>query len=93
MANGKEKDALVELSKSLIKYKNETDPEIIQSEVYRIGKEYNFDPLREWFSGIYQILFGQKDGPRFGSFIVIYGIENTQKLINSALQGDLVKKK
>ncbi len=89
-ANQNEEAALNELLKTLNELKVVTDPEIIQTEIYRIGKEYKFEPLRGWFSSIYEILLGQKDGPRFGSFVLIYGIENTQKLIRDALSGKLL---
>jgi lysyl-tRNA synthetase class 1 len=91
LANPKETSALKELNECLNNFRYELDPEVIQTEIYRIGKEHNFDPLRGWFSSIYEILLGQKDGPRFGSFVVIYGVENTQNLINNALNGNLIK--
>tara|TARA_B100001559_G_C16493516_1_gene619610 strand:- start:139 stop:1731 length:1593 start_codon:yes stop_codon:yes gene_type:complete len=89
-ANQSEEVALRELLEILNKFEGVTDPEIIQTEIYRIGKEHKFEPLRDWFSSIYEILLGQKDGPRFGSFVLIYGIENTKKLIKDALAGNLV---
>ena len=89
-ANQNEKAALNELLETLNNFVDEKDPEIIQSEIYRIGKEHQFEQLREWFISIYEILLGQKDGPRFGSFILIYGVENTQKLIKDALDGKLL---
>ena len=89
-ANKNEEVALRELLEILNKFEGVTDPEIIQTEIYRIGKEHQFEPLRDWFSSIYEILLGQKDGPRFGSFVLIYGVENTKKLIKDALAGNLV---
>ena len=80
-----------ELSETLNNFMDATDPEIIQSEIYRIGREYQFEPMRDWFCSIYEVLLGQKDGPRFGSFILIYGVENTQKLIMEALAGNYVR--
>ena len=50
---------------------------------------YNYTELREWFSALYEILLGQKQGPRMGSFIAIYGCEETRELINKAIQGKL----
>jgi lysyl-tRNA synthetase class 1 len=44
-----------------------------------------------WFNAIYQVLLGEEKGPRFGSFIELYGIDNTRKLIERALKGELVK--
>jgi len=55
--------------------------EEIQTEIYQIGKDHNFTNLRDWFSLIYQVLFGKSEGPRFGSFVAIYGIDRTIQLI------------
>ena len=44
-----------------------------------------------WFGAIYQVLLGEERGPRFGSFIELYGVENTRALIAKALKGELVK--
>ena len=46
----------------------ERDAEKVQNEVYEIGKKHQFEPLRDWFKAIYEVLFGQTQGPRFGSF-------------------------
>ena len=43
-----------------------------------------------WFNTLYQILLGEERGPRFGSFAAIYGLDNTRKLIDRALSGDLI---
>ena len=45
-----------------------------------------------WFGAIYQVLLGEERGPRFGSFIELYGIDNTRKLIERAVAGELVGK-
>ena len=44
-----------------------------------------------WFSSIYEILLGESRGPRFGSFIELYGIDETRALIDKALKGELTK--
>ncbi|MDC3262836.1 lysine--tRNA ligase [Pelagibacterales bacterium] len=74
-----------DLISRLQKMKDETDAEIIQTEIYQIGKDYEFENLRDWFKLVYQVLFGKDDGPRFGTFVAIYGIEKTIKLIESRL--------
>ena len=74
-----------DLISRLQRMKNESDAEIIQTEIYQIGKDYEFENLRDWFKLIYQVLFGKDDGPRFGTFVAIYGIEKTIKLIESRL--------
>lgn len=60
----------------------------IQSQVYAIGKELPFDDLKTWFKALYEILLGQSQGPRMGSFIALYGIEETKMLISRALKGE-----
>lgn len=67
-----------------------TDAEAIQNEVFEIGKAAGFEPLRAWFSALYEVLLGQSQGPRFGSFVAIFGAERTVALIERALAGDLV---
>ena len=66
-----------------------SDAETIQTEVFTIGKEHGFENLREWFQALYQVLLGQDQGPRFGSFVALYGIDRTLKLMDAALAGKL----
>ena len=66
------------------------DAEAIQNEVFEVGKAAGFEPLRSWFSALYEVLLGQSQGPRFGSFVAIFGVERTIALIERALAGDLV---
>jgi lysyl-tRNA synthetase class 1 len=65
------------------------DAEAIQNEVFEVGKAAGFEPLRAWFSALYEVLLGQSQGPRFGSFVAIFGVERTLALIAKALSGDL----
>ncbi|NBD29914.1 MAG: lysine--tRNA ligase [Alphaproteobacteria bacterium] len=65
------------------------DDEFLQSIVFAIGKTHGFDPLRAWFSTLYEVLLGASQGPRFGGFIALYGIDESVALIESALRGDL----
>jgi lysyl-tRNA synthetase class 1 len=62
--------------------------EIIQNEVYAAGKAAGYEPLRDWFSALYEVLLGQSQGPRFGSFAAIFGLERTIGLIERALAGE-----
>jgi lysyl-tRNA synthetase class 1 len=63
--------------------------EAIQQEVYEIGKRHGFaDDLRAWFRALYQILLGQSEGPRFGSFVAYYGVAETTALIRRVLDGE-----
>ena len=59
--------------------------EDIQNIVYAIGKEGGFENLRDWFKALYETLLGSGAGPRMGSFIALYGVANTRKLIAEAL--------
>ncbi len=63
------------------------DAELIQNEVFAVGKEHGFEPLRLWFTALYEVLLGQSQGPRFGSFVAIYGVDETASLIERALRG------
>ena len=67
-----------------------TDGELIQAEVYAAGKNAGFEPLRLWFQALYEVLLGQSQGPRFGSFAAIFGLERTIALMQSALRGELL---
>ena len=67
----------------------DADAEAIQNEVFEVGKAGGFEPLRAWFTALYEVLLGQSQGPRFGSFVAIFGIERTLGLIEKALAGDL----
>ena len=91
MPNQNEINALKSLTQRLMKLKNFSDAEAIQSEVYETGKEFNYKELKEWFSALYEILLGQTQGPRFGSFITIYGCNETIDLIHTAIEGKLIK--
>lgn len=65
-----------------------TDAELIQNEVYAAGKEHPFESLRDWFRALYEVLFGQSQGPRFGSFAAIYGLPETIAMMETALKRD-----
>ena len=84
-----ETKALKELSNGLIKLDKSSSSEEIQKLVFSIGKENNFENLRDWFKSLYEILLGQSEGPRMGSFISLYGIKETKNLIDDALLGKL----
>ncbi len=86
----KEREALVLLSERLKPLEGSTDGKAIQDEVYAVGNELKFDPLRDWFKAIYQVLLGEDQGPRFGSFVALYGVAETRALISKALNDELV---
>ena len=64
--------------------------EFLQSVVFAIGKNNGFEPLRDWFTAIYEVLLGASQGPRFGGFIALYGVDDTIALIDKALADELV---
>lgn len=84
-----ERKALTDLRSRLEAIDPASDAETIQTEVFAIGKEHGYENLREWFQALYQILLGQDQGPRFGSFAALYGIGQTTNLIDDALAGKL----
>jgi lysyl-tRNA synthetase class 1 len=88
--DARERAAMEDLVARLRALPADADAETIQNEVFEVGKQAGFEPLRAWFSALYEVLLGQSQGPRFGSFVAIFGIERTIALIERALKGDLV---
>ena len=85
--NEKEKKALKDLVKRLKDCKDQADPEAIQTIVYAVGKDNGYqENLREWFKAIYEIIFGDQDGPRMGFFISFFGIKESIELINKYIK-------
>ena len=88
MADEKERAALADLRDRLAKWDGDTTAEALQSEVFAVGKVHEFDPLRAWFTAIYEVLLGASQGPRFGGFVALYGVAETVDLIDRALAGE-----
>jgi lysyl-tRNA synthetase, class I len=84
-AEGAEILALKELDRKLSKLEFDASASEIQDIVYEIGKDGGFENLRDWFKALYETLLGSSAGPRMGSFIALYGVENSRKLIAEAL--------
>jgi lysyl-tRNA synthetase class 1 len=86
---GGEIAALTALDEELAAASEDATPEELQNIVYEIGKDphYGFDALRDWFKALYETLLGSSQGPRMGSFIALYGVANTRRLIAEALGG------
>ncbi|WP_294075312.1 lysine--tRNA ligase [Sphingomonas sp.] len=80
-----EAEALRDLDSELQKLPPGADGEAIQNAVFEVGKRHPFDSLRAWFQALYETLLGSSQGPRMGSFIALYGIDNSRKLIAEAL--------
>jgi lysyl-tRNA synthetase class 1 len=89
LADEKQSAALTDLAERLKAFGESNDAEALQTEVFSAGKAHEFENLRDWFKTIYQVLLGQEQGPRFGSFIALYGVENTVALIEKGLSGAL----
>jgi lysyl-tRNA synthetase class 1 len=88
-----ERDALSDLANKLDILSHEAmSAEEYQNLVYEIGKAHGFEPLRDWFRALYEVLLGEAQGPRFGSFIALYGVKETAKLIRRALNGEDLSK-
>ncbi len=82
---GVEVAALQRLDADLATLGEDATAEDIQNAVYEIGKTGGFDELRDWFRALYETLLGSSQGPRMGSFIKLYGVANTRRLIAEAL--------
>jgi len=85
----KERAAIVDLRTRLAAWDGGLDAEALQSMVFAVGKEHGFEPLRDWFTALYEVLLGASQGPRFGGFIALYGVEETIALIDKGLAGGL----
>src|SRR4051812_3139331 len=102
LATEQEHAALQELSAALGPHEGSTDAEALQAVVYEVGRKHFPDTSgkskspdgrpgvsQAWFATIYQVLLGQERGPRFGSFVALYGVAETRALIAQALAGEL----
>ena len=80
--NIEEKIALKALVNTLEKCNDNMKPEDIQTMIYTTGKENGYaENLREWFKLIYEVVFGDENGPRMGFFISFFGVKETKALI------------
>ena len=92
VATDKERAAFEDLIKRLEAMPADiTDGEAIQQDVYAVGKDHGFEPLRDWFKALYEVLFGVESGPRFGQFAAIFGVRETSALLRKGLAGELLK--
>lgn len=85
----KERAALEDLKTRLQTWDGGLDAEELQSMVFAVGKEHGFEPLRDWFKALYEVLLGASQGPRFGGFIALYGVDESVVLIEKGLTGEL----
>lgn len=91
-----ERAALLDLRDALSQLPADATAEQIQNVVYEIGRREPFLDKKvakdgkpgvslDWFNMLYQVLLGQEKGPRFGSFVAVYGVQNTVEMIDGAL--------
>jgi len=83
--DAKERAAMEDLVTRLRDWDGGLDAEELQSMVFAVGKAHDFDPLRGWFTALYEVLLGASQGPRFGGFIALYGVDETIALIEGRL--------
>ena len=89
LPNDTERGALEDLVARLKVYDGPIEDEALQTLVFAVGKDHGFEPLRDWFRALYEVLMGASQGPRFGGFIALYGVNETIALIEAGLRGDL----
>ncbi|HUF87940.1 MAG TPA: lysine--tRNA ligase [Thermohalobaculum sp.] len=87
----RERAALADLRDRLAAHAGPRDAEALQEIVYAVGNAHGFAPLRDWFRALYEVLLGASQGPRFGGFVAVYGVEETVALIDRALAGELAR--
>ena len=85
-----ERTAMLDLRGRLEAWDGGLNDEALQTMVFAVGKDHGFDPLRDWFKALYEVLLGASDGPRFGGFIALYGVQETIALMDRGLAGDLL---
>ena len=83
--NQMEIDGFKKMIKMLSSIDENVEAEEIQTKIYEIGMSLNFENLKDWFSAFYQVILGQDQGPRLGSFIKLYGIQKTIKLLKDKI--------
>ena len=82
-----EKKVLEKLIQALDKCNDEMKPEDIQTQIYAVGKDNGYkENLRDWFKLIYQVIFGDENGPRMGFFISFFGVNETKQLIKDKIK-------
>ncbi len=85
-ATDAEKAAILDLKAALQEIDKSSDASAIQTLVFEIGKNHGYEKnMRDWFSALYQILLGQNEGPRMGSFIALYGVDGFVKMIEKTI--------
>ena len=84
-----EKKALENLVSKLSGIKQNLKPEEIQTIVYATGKENGYEKnLRDWFKLIYEVVFGEENGPRMGYFVSFFGLKETIELMKDKISNN-----
>jgi lysyl-tRNA synthetase, class I len=83
--NLQERAAMEDLVARLRAWEGGLEAEALQSMVFAVGRDHGFENLRDWFKALYEVLMGASEGPRFGGFIALYGIQESITLIERAL--------
>ena len=84
--DARERAAMEDLAARLHAFEGPAEAEALQTVVFDVGKAHGFEPLRDWFRALYEVLLGASQGPRFGGFAALYGPEATARLIDEALE-------
>jgi lysyl-tRNA synthetase class 1 len=84
-----ERAAMEDLRARLAAWDGGLDADALQTMVFAVGKDHGFEPLRDWFKALYEVLLGASEGPRFGGFVALYGVDETIALIDRGLSGAL----
>ena len=89
-ATAAELPAFRELHDALVAFTGDPAPEALQTIVYEVGKRHPdvFPGLRDWFKALYEVLLGQDQGPRMGSFFALYGLKDSVTLLARAAAGE-----
>jgi len=81
----RERAAMQDLAARLRAWDGPVEDEALQTMVYAVGTAHGFEPLRDWFTALYEVLLGASQGPRFGGFIALYGVAESAALIEARL--------
>ena len=82
-----ERPAFEDLAEMLARVPHDISPDDLQTEIFTLGKAHGYDNLRAWFTCLYEVLLGQKQGPRMGTFFTLFGIEASLARVQTVLDG------
>ena len=79
---------LLDLAERLASLEDGQEEDVYQTAVFDAGKAAGFENMRAWFTGLYEVVLGQSEGPRMGPFIAVLGPDRVAGLIRKALDKD-----